>query len=57
MAEGKIGYVYIISNEYDQIKIGVSVNPVRRIKNIENQSGINIKKQYYSAPCTNFKKN
>jgi hypothetical protein len=29
VAEGKIGYVYIISNEYDQIKIGVSVNPVK----------------------------
>lgn len=45
----KIGYIYLCENSLGKVKIGRSVNPKIRLKNIETQGNLTIT-NYYISP-------
>ena len=49
------GYVYLILNDIGNVKIGRTVNPKSRIRDIETLSGIKIIKIALSNRCSNYK--
>ena len=48
------GYVYILLANDNTIKIGITTNPLIRIRQIENASGKQIEDVYISKPCSNY---
>lgn len=53
---GRVLRVYIFFGSNGLLKIGVSNNPERRCREIEQQSGINILEQYHSQLLCNAHK-
>jgi prophage antirepressor-like protein len=49
------GYVYVIEDENHIIKVGHSVNPTRRIKEIQRCCGLCVVRQQISPLCSNYK--
>lgn len=49
-----MGFVYVIENEIGLIKIGTSINPGKRIKTIEGQTGLSITNKFLSPKCSNY---
>ena len=49
-------YVYLLLFEDGVTKVGVTTQPEKRFKNIENSSGRKIKGYYLSKPCANAHK-
>lgn len=50
----KLGHVYIVDNGLGMVKIGRTINPERRIRAIETQTGIELKNTYVSPKCSNY---
>jgi hypothetical protein len=48
------GYVYVILDNHDRVKIGKSLNPERRIKGIASASGIEIIDSYITEPLFGY---
>lgn len=51
----KKGYVYVIQFESGKVKIGISVQPKKRFRTLENSSGTLIEKRYISEINENYK--
>jgi len=50
------GYIYIIENPYGKVKIGKTINPVRRIQTIQTQGGFKAKKIFVSDKIRDYDK-
>lgn len=48
------GYVYVILDEHNRVKIGKSLNPATRIKSIATSSGITIVDSYVTEPLYGY---
>lgn len=49
------GYVYILLAIDNTVKVGITVNPYKRIRNIETSSGKFISDWVLSSPCSNYR--
>ncbi|WP_368490738.1 GIY-YIG nuclease family protein [Clostridium sp. BJN0013] len=51
----KLGHVYIVDNGLGNVKIGRTINPQKRLRDIETQSGIVARNSYLSPMCSNYR--
>jgi hypothetical protein len=52
-SEKTLKRVYVLETDTGLVKIGVSLNPDRRIASIENAGGVSIVSRYIAPPCLN----
>ncbi|NRU52589.1 GIY-YIG nuclease family protein [Clostridium beijerinckii] len=48
------GYVYVLLANDNTVKIGITVHPITRVRQIENASGKSINDYCISNPCSNY---
>ena len=50
---GKMKNIYVLENEFGNVKIGVSCNVKERVKTLSMQGGFKITRLFFTEPCSN----